>query len=49
VAALVHQALRARCAELAVYLHAGVLPLELLEEVTELSRKAWALRESDDA
>jgi len=47
--ALLRQALRARCAELSVYLHAGVLPLELLEEVTELSRKAWALRESDDA
>lgn len=49
MAELIRQALRAKCSELAVYLNAGVLPLELLEEVTELSTQAWALRESDDA
>ncbi|HKY40717.1 MAG TPA: hypothetical protein VJN18_32505 [Polyangiaceae bacterium] len=46
---LIREALRERCLQLAIYLHSGVLPLELLGEVEELSKEAWAFRTEDDA
>lgn len=45
---LIKAALRERCLQLAVYLHKGELPAELLGEVVELTKEAWAFREGDD-
>lgn len=42
-------ALQERCIQLALYLRDGQLPSELLGEVVELTKDAWAFREEDDA
>jgi len=47
ISLLVEQALRGKCIELAVFLHRGLLPPLLLEEVIELTEDSWALREGD--
>jgi hypothetical protein len=46
---LIREALRERCAQLALYLHAGQVPTELVDEVAELARDSWAFRSEDDA
>ncbi len=40
--------LRGKCCELALYLHHGQKPAELLAEVEELASRKWAFREGDD-
>lgn len=46
---LIREALRERCCSLALQLHAGVVTVELLDEVEELAKEAWAFRSEDDA
>lgn len=46
---LIREALRERCAQLALYLYAGQRPAELIDEVAELARESWAFRSEDDA
>ena len=48
-ALMVEQQLRGRCVELAVFLHKGELPPNLLGAVVELTVERWALREVEDA
>lgn len=46
IALMVQQQLRGRCVELAVFLHRGELPPQLMAEISELASDAWALREA---
>jgi hypothetical protein len=45
---LIREALRERCAQLALQLYAGQDVACLLEDVTDLARDAWAMRDTDD-
>lgn len=46
---LIREALRERCVQLALHLHAGQEHGALLDEVQELARDHWAFRSEDDA
>jgi hypothetical protein len=45
---ITRECLREKCAELALLLHDGQDAPVLLDEIEELARDAWALREDDD-
>lgn len=43
---MTREQLRERCLELALYLYAGVEAPNLVDEVEELARDSWALRDA---